>query len=116
LSSKRFSVLQNADALVVCRDGELSLLVPPTFLPVSSFLLPSDPPSGVRQTESCPIRWSAPVSINRGGKYKSINRGRKYKSINRGGKYKSINRGGKYTHALMSMDATVEKSHSFERR
>jgi len=98
LSSKRFSVLQNADALVVCRDGELSLLVPPTFLPVSSFLLPSDPPSGVRQTESCPIRWSAPVSINRGGKYKSINRG------------------GKYTHALMSMDAMVGKSHSFERR
>jgi len=98
LSSKRFSVLQNADALVVCRDGELSLLVPPTFLPVSSFLLPSDPPSGVRQTESCPIRWSAPVSINRGGKYKSINRG------------------GKYTHALMSMDAMVGKSHPFERR
>jgi hypothetical protein len=98
LSSKRFSVLQNADALVVCQAGELSLLVPPTFLPVSSFLLPSDPPSGVRQTESCPIRWSAPVSINRGGKYKSINRG------------------GKYTHALMSMDAMVGKSHSFERR
>jgi hypothetical protein len=98
LSSKRFSVLQNAGGIVVCRDGELSLLVPPTFLPVSSFLLPSDPPSGVRQTESCPIRWSAPVSINRGGKYKSINRG------------------GKYTHALMSMDAMVGKSHSFERR